>query len=266
MSCWFVCCINYNVLLFTVHIEWEACHWIRLHNEKRIEIADYMAAKPLKLKLSAAGCSNLFKQYMQYMSHSSLNSLCQNFKISNLTSESLQHKFMYCTGLELYKHFSDSKGNVHVPSQFHNCKKMSFRDSGTPTLLISFPGSGNSWVRQLLESTTGIYTGSNRDCDVDYIKAGMLGEGISTGNVIAVKYHHGELPQLNFTKAIYIVRDPYDAIVAEFNRMYTKVYKFSDTPHTFEIGDKTFGESMCKSVSTLQRYIYIHTVIHILKH
>ena len=102
---------------------------------------------------------------------------------------------MYCSGLRFYQFFSDSKGNVHVPSQFHNCKKMSFQDSGIPTLLVSYPGSGNSWVRQLLETTTGIYTGSDRDCDVDYIKEGMLGEGIVSENVIAVKFHLGPLPE-----------------------------------------------------------------------
>ena len=29
-----------------------------------------------------------------------------------------------------------------------------------PTALASFPGSGNTWVRFLIESATGIFTGS----------------------------------------------------------------------------------------------------------
>ena len=75
-----------------------------------------------------------------------------------------------------------------MPQQFHNYKKMSFRDSGIQTLLVSYPDSGNSWVHQLLETTTGIHTGSDRDFDVDYLKEGMLGEGIVSDHVLAVKF------------------------------------------------------------------------------
>ena len=39
--------------------------------------------------------------------------------------------------------------------------------------LASFEGSGNSWVRQLLESATGIYTGSVY-YDPAYVKVGMI--------------------------------------------------------------------------------------------
>lgn len=75
---------------------------------------------------------------------------------------------MNCSGLKIYQFFSDAKGNIRKPNQFHSCKKMSFQNSGIQTLLVSHPGSGNSWVRQLLEATTGIYTGADRDCDIDY--------------------------------------------------------------------------------------------------
>ena len=136
---------------------------------------------------------------------------------------------------------------MQVPKPFHNCKKMSFRDSGIPTMLVSFPGSGNSWVRQLLESTTGIYTGSDRDCDLDYIKIGMLGEGITSQNVIAVKFHWGLLQRWPFKKVIYIIRNPYDAIVAEYQRFsaaakFNKRTELSINPHLTELGIDKFGE------------------------
>ena len=50
---------------------------------------------------------------------------------------------------------------------------MSFQSSGSVIVLASFPGSGNSWVRQLLESATGIYTGALY-CDGAYVRAGMI--------------------------------------------------------------------------------------------
>ena len=148
----------------------------------------------------------------------------------------------------LYRFFLDSDGNVQVPKPFHDCKKMSFRDSGIPTMLVSFPGSGNSWVRQLLESTTGIYTGSDRDCDLDYIKIGMLGEGITSEKVIAVKFHWGSLPRWPFKKVIYIIRNPYDAIVAEYQRFcvaptFRKDVELSINPHMFELDINKFGKS-----------------------
>ena len=136
---------------------------------------------------------------------------------------------------------------MQVPKPFHNCKKMSFRDSGIPTMLVSFPGSGNSWVRQLLESTTGIYTGSDRDCDLDYIKIGMLGEGITSQNVIAVKFHWGLLPRWPFKKVIYIIRNPYDAIAAEYQRFsaaakFNRRTELSINPHLTELGTGEFGK------------------------
>ena len=137
---------------------------------------------------------------------------------------------------------------MQVSEPFHNCKNMSFRDSGIPTMLVSFPGSGNSWVRQLLESTTGIYTGSDRDCDLDYIKIGMLGEGITSQNVIGVKFHWGKLPaDWPFKKVIYIIRNPYDAIAAEYQRSsitakFKKHTELSINPHLTELGTDKFGK------------------------
>ena len=126
---------------------------------------------------------------------------------------------------------------------------MSFRDSGIPTMLVSYPGSGNSWVRQLLESATGIYTGSDKDCDLDYIKIGMLGEGITSNKVIAVKFHWEALPKWTFKKVIYIIRNPYDAFVADHQRScaakkfrYTPRFDLSINPHVSELGIDKFSK------------------------
>ena len=189
-------------------------------------------------------CAERYHLYLSYWPTSTIESLCKNFGVSNLTSPSLQYSFMYCTGLKLYQFFSDSEGNVQVPSQFHKCKKMSFQDSGIPTLLVSHPGSGDSWVRQLLETTTGIYTGSYKDCDIDYIKAGMLGEGIVSEKVIAVKFNFGPLPdKWHFKKVIYIIRNPYDAIVSDYQRQYVEHRNLSDNnSHVSELSTKKFGK------------------------
>ena len=45
------------------------------------------------------------------------------------------------------------------------------------TLLVSFPGSGNTWLRGLLQQVTGVCTGSNF-CDPDLRRRGFPGEGM----------------------------------------------------------------------------------------
>lgn len=57
-----------------------------------------------------------------------------------------------------------------------------------PPLLYSFPGSGNTWVRLLIELSTGIYTGSVYD---DHALREMLpGEGACDDTVSVVKVVH----------------------------------------------------------------------------
>ena len=214
---------------------------------KLTEIAEHVAADPFELRYIAKHCKKIFYSIIENLSNSTNNHLCQKFAVSNLTSTFLQQRFLRCTGLMLYRYLLDAEGNVKVPKPFHNCKKMSFRDSGIPTLLVSYPGSGNSWVRQLLESATGIYTGADRDCDLDYIKYGMLGEGVSSKNVLAIKFHFGPLPIQPFKKVIYIIRNPYDAFVAEYRRSLAAGNaefrtEFNANPHTSTIGDEIFGK------------------------
>ena len=145
---------------------------------------------------------------------------------ANLNSSNFKDQLLACTGLTLAKGKKPvnitNEGSVIMPQPFQKCKNMSFQKTGKATALLSFPGSGNSWVQQLIETTTGIYTGTYKDCDDSYIYNGMIGEGVYTDNVIAVKIHY---PDTNDKKwlykrnIIYVVRNPFDAILAEWNRL-----------------------------------------------
>ena len=94
------------------------------------------------------------------------------------------------------------------------------------TALASFPGSGNTWLRYLLEQSTGVFTGS-LECDMVLKAAGHLGEGISSNNVLAVKTHFASV-ELNpteeivsrrlFKAAIVLIRNPYQSIWSEYQR------------------------------------------------
>ena len=69
------------------------------------------------------------------------------------------------------------------------CKPQGFRNKPGPVVaIVSFPGSGNTWVRYLLQQLTGTLTGSIYD-DADLKFNGFQGESHKGGDVIAVKTH-----------------------------------------------------------------------------
>ena len=125
-----------------------------------------------------------------------------------------------------------------------------------PPLLYSFPGSGNTWARVLLDHATGIYTGSvytdstlrqvlpgERRCDasVSFIKVHVGSGAYMTGQS---KGRSRKWRKCNALKkaadlqggfrAAIIMRDPYDAFVADFIRKvahgHAKVLMKSDAP------------------------------------
>lgn len=86
------------------------------------------------------------------------------------------------------------------------------------TALASFPGSGNTWLRYLLQQATGVFTGSVYK-DYGLLKSGFPAESISNSSVLLVKTHEwGSHTWDKFGKVILLVRDPAKAILAEFNR------------------------------------------------
>ena len=96
-----------------------------------------------------------------------------------------------------------------------------------PVALVSPPGSGNTWVRGLLEKATGFCTGYGI-CDYTMRLRGFIGENINSGTVLVVKVHN-VVPQwvggrvvdparANFSSAVVLLRNPYDSLVAEWNR------------------------------------------------
>ena len=64
-----------------------------------------------------------------------------------------------------------TNANPIAPAHVQWCRPLRFRDStsqrGGVVALASFPGSGNTWLRYLLQQATGIITGSIYDNDND---------------------------------------------------------------------------------------------------
>lgn len=87
-----------------------------------------------------------------------------------------------------------------------------------PVALVSFPGSGNTWLRYLIQQATGYFTGSVYK-DYGLLKNGFPAENIANTSVLAVKTHEWGCNARNmFSKAVLLVRAPEKAIQAEFNR------------------------------------------------
>jgi len=166
---------------------------------------------------------NPHHEILREFSKSQIDDILTAFGVPNLNF-TFNQQFLACAGAELVEqpiNLTD-EGKFIMPKHYQTCKNMSFQKTGKTVALLSFPGSGNSWVRQLIETTTGIYTGTYRGCDDSYIFNGMIGEGVYTDNVIAVKVHYvpgsRKLSWLQKHDRIYVVRNPFDAILSEWNR------------------------------------------------
>ena len=106
-----------------------------------------------------------------------------------------------------------------------------------PIALASFPGSGNTWVRGLIQGVTGLCTGAIY-CDRMLRKTGFPGESIRSGIMLVVKTHHYDprwtgvyydksAPFSYFKKvehipvyssAIFLLRNPFNSLVSEYSR------------------------------------------------
>lgn len=59
--------------------------------------------------------------------------------------------------------------NVSVDNDLLTSGRCHFMNGTGVTGLVSFPGSGNTWVRELLQTVTGVCTGSGQIyCEYNY--------------------------------------------------------------------------------------------------
>ena len=193
-----------------------------------------------------------FHKFLDNLSDSQVDDIIRQANVKNLTTQDARRQFIYCSIFSLVRRKGAPSDHVEFPRSAQKCNKMSFQDSGTPIALVSFPGSGNSWVRVLLEETTGIYTGSVY-CDKHYLFSGMIGEGVSTENVIAIKSHLSVDEMVSYCKkVIYVIRNPLNAIVAEYTRVIAKA------GHTKELPPEYYGMFVYSSYNA---YIHMYVCI-----
>lgn len=98
-------------------------------------------------------------------------------------------------------------------------------------LLVSYPRSGNSYVRKMLEMRTGIVTGSdsrpNRTLSASLLRFGYRGEGVTDQSVWVVKSHYPErlgYIRVPVQRAVLVVRNPFDSIESYFHMGMTNTH------------------------------------------
>uniref|UniRef100_A0A8C5BA59 WSC domain containing 2 n=1 Tax=Gadus morhua TaxID=8049 RepID=A0A8C5BA59_GADMO len=99
--------------------------------------------------------------------------------------------------------------------------------------LASFPGAGNTWARHLIELATGFYSGSYY-FDGSLYNKGFKGERDHwrSGRTICIKTHESGKKEIEaFDSGILMIRNPYKALMAEFNRKYGGHIGFASQAH-----------------------------------
>lgn len=165
------------------------------------------------------------------------DSACRGY----LTGQARESYIQCMARVRKYSHSKKAKDN--------GCRFLDGRKRGI-VALASFPGSGNTWVRTLLEKATGICSGSYT-CDMSLRYAGFTGEGIQSPNVVVVKTHQvaphwGDgKSSFKFSSAIVIVRNPLDALVSDWNRYVANGFQVKTVhlgTHTQKAGKEYFSE------------------------
>lgn len=103
---------------------------------------------------------------------------------------------------------------------------------GETVALVSYPRSGNSMLRGLLEGVTGVVTGSDtrpdRVLSRSLLKKGLRGEGVVDERAWVVKTHWPErygYRRFPTQRVILLVRNPFDAIHSYFNMGLTNTHE-----------------------------------------
>lgn len=180
-----------------------------------------------------------------------VNRTCRDKWCSQLIQSVHRHYFRSCEAMAL------QRTRVHVSTVPHRCQFIDGKDRD-PVALVSVPGSGNTWARGLLETATGICTGSIY-CDSPLRNKGFVGEYVRDGSVLVVKTHTSDFQwagaelikryrdDARYGSAIFLIRNPFDAFIAERHRLKTlaqgaRTRGQGDHSHVNEVGKEEFGK------------------------
>ena len=215
-----LCLLCYIVFPYLFLHAWLPLHWVVTSADTQ-RTSIHVTASQLGDSKSDFPCSNLEwkrKEEIILKEISAIDSQAKNEYLSNCFN--VTHK-RFCHKPEVPK----------VERKCHPQDSMRFltkeeADKRGLFLLASYPGSGNTWSRLILEELTGIYTGSTY-CDKTLLASGHFGEGMQSSVTIAVKAHIFRIYSSKFN-VIYLVRNPYHSLFSRLawksTRAHTKVF------------------------------------------
>ena len=137
-------------------------------------------------------------------------------------------------------------------SRYGKLRFFTEKERRPPPMLYTFPGSGNTWGRLLIEHATGIYSGSVYN-DKSLLEA-LPGEFTCNFQVSVIKVHPHTHPGIElvdgsfssddhkclrsnlrkFERALLLVRDPFDSIWSEYQRRVTQNHVLGIRNETFD--------------------------------
>ena len=160
---------------------------------------------------------------------------CRLYVMSFLNLEEVW--MLGCTSKAAYLTFlREIDARVGKPLNSHRFLPLGYFTSSSKhkTCLVSYPRSGNSFVRRRLEQMTGIITGSdsrpNRTLSKALLRCGFIGEGICDDSVFIVKSHFPErlgYRIFNSHRILLLVRNPFAAIESYFHMGLTNTHNKS---------------------------------------
>ncbi|CAH1232039.1 WSCD2 [Branchiostoma lanceolatum] len=176
-----------------------------------------------------------------------------------------------CSGNERQKCGGPSHMSVYrTEIEDRRCATVGFLpDHSWPLVaLASYPGSGNTWVRHLIERATGIYTGSYYN-DGDLFNKGFRGERENwlRRNTVAVKTHRFDRAHIEqFDSTVLLIRNPYSAMLAEHNRKYAghtglpapKYYQLNEWREFVDGQSRTWTNTNLNWLQYSRRLLVVH--------
>ncbi|UJR16686.1 hypothetical protein I4U23_003586 [Adineta vaga] len=147
----------------------------------------------------------------------------------NFTNDSsLESSLLKASSYDLLHNKDESKlsRKTTVSCALKDVKKHPYHLGIKATALVSFPRSGNTWLRSLIEKSTG-YRTSSIYCD-EYLRLYLYAE-CDPLNLFLVKTHLIKLRsaalirkrRLHYDQYIYLVRNPFDAFLSYYQYQRT---------------------------------------------
>lgn len=129
--------------------------------------------------------------------------------------------------------------------------------------LVSYPRSGNSMLRGMLETLYGVFTGSDTRPDRTLSRAlrdqfGMAGEGVVDPSLVRIVKSHwperrGWKP-VRAHRAILVVRNPFDAIDSYFNMCLTNTHDLSLAEENYSRFKTLWENMMCEEAKLWDKF------------